>query len=297
MSAREELRENATSAKDAEHEMDRIARSANANQQEQMKLTTEKSKLEAQVRELQAELRRQQFTSPPSMKSATRPRTSSLTNLKVATLENDLQQIRASASSSQIELNSTRSKLAKMQTDLVRVENEKAVLEKRLVEKDQRLQEVIQEKEEMTSEVDYLREHNDSAEREQQLLARIEEEEAKVAILEKGLAQVQHSKDMQRSISKLKDLLDTETVKRRNVEAREVGLVQEKEEALNELANERTHVQQLNGMLQVKDLRIKELEKLERYALLCPFYHTRILTISILVIYMINNRQRKLSLS
>ncbi|THH11618.1 hypothetical protein EW145_g566 [Phellinidium pouzarii] len=262
--AREELKNQATSTRDAEYLVNRLAQDANGTLEQQRKLLADKSKLESQVRELQGELQRQHLAPPPSMKTPSRSRASSLTNLKVASLERDLAQIHASESSTRLSLESTKEKLTKVQSDLIRVENEKTVLEKKVAEKERMLQDALEDKSDFERELEFLRSQNGSAEREEQLLGRLEEEESKVALLEQQLSQLCQSKDTKRSADRLQNQLKNEIAKREAVEAREVELVQEKEEALNELENTKVLIQELNEEIREKNSCINGLQQEER---------------------------------
>ncbi|KAI5118053.1 hypothetical protein M0805_005900 [Coniferiporia weirii] len=262
--AREELKNQTSSARDAEHLINRLAQETNGTQQQHSKLLADKAKLEAQIRELQEELRRQQLAPPPLTKIPSRPRASSLTNFKVSSLEHDLAQARASASSTQANLDLAKEKLSKVQADLIRVENEKTALEKRMSEKECKLQDALEDKSDLERELDFFRSQSGAAEREEQLLARLEEEESKVTLLEQQLSQLSHSKDIKRSADKVQSQLRDEIARREAIEAREAELVQEREEALNELDNTRMTVQELSEKLDQKDLRVRELEQHER---------------------------------
>ncbi|KAH8119781.1 hypothetical protein DFH11DRAFT_7013 [Phellopilus nigrolimitatus] len=261
---REELKSQTASTRDAQHLLNRLAQDANGSQEQYMKLLVDKGKLEAQVRELQGELRIYQLAPPSPTKLATRPRASSLTNLKVANLERDLQQTRASASSSQIDLDTTREKLSKVQNDLVRVENEKAVFEKRMAEKDRKLQDALEEKDDLMRELDFLRSQNGSAGREEELIARLEEEESKVALYEQQLSQISQPNHLKRSLDRLHLQLANEITKREAIESQGVELVREKEEALDELDDMKRNVQELSETLRYKEAQIYELGRHER---------------------------------
>lgn len=259
--AREDVRMQATSVRETEHLFNRLAQDANGTQQQQTKLLADKAKLEAQVRELQGELQRQQFAPPPPPKTPKRPRASSLTDLKMTSLEQDLERVRASASTAELNLEATKDKLSRAQSELLRVENEKAAVEKRMFDKDQKLQDILEDKSDLEGELEYYRAQNGSGEREEQLLARLEEEEGKVALLEQQLAKLSQVKDLERNLTRLRDQLEDEQERREEAETREIDLVADREEALNELENARFSLEELTQAVQNKDDRINELER------------------------------------
>ncbi|EJD03538.1 uncharacterized protein FOMMEDRAFT_166919 [Fomitiporia mediterranea MF3/22] len=263
--ANEEREKEAASVKETQYFLNQIASESSESRKERERLAAEKAKLDAQVRELQGELRRHEIAPPPPPKTPARPRASSLTHInKVVMLERDIEQIRASASSSEIDLKSTQEKLSKAQSDLIRIENEKAVLEKRLKDAEEKVKDARTDKSELQAELDFYREQCASGSREAELIARLEEEESKVTLLEQQLAQASRSSAMKRSIDQLQSQLDNEISRRQIAETREVMLVQEKEEALNELEDLKVSVREQDFFVQQRDTRIKELETRER---------------------------------
>ncbi|KAL5494874.1 hypothetical protein ACEPAI_336 [Sanghuangporus weigelae] len=260
-SANEEREREAASAREAQHYLNRTAVESNDYREQREKLASEKAKLESQVRELQGELQRHQAAPPPPSKTPARPRASSLTNLnKMTILERDIEQIRASASSSELDLRSTREKLSRIQSDLIRTENEKATLEKKLKEHEQNVKDILSEKEDLQAEVDFYRERNGEQSHEDELIARLEEEEAKVALLEKQLAQASTSTHARRAFDQLQARLNNEISRREDLEARETQLVHDREEAFNEVDDLKRTVEELERAISQKELRISEYE-------------------------------------
>ena len=274
-SADNEKRDQASSVREAQTLIDKLASESNNSRQQYEKLLSDKSKLESMVRELQGELRRHEIAPPPPPKTPSRPRASSLTNInRVATLERDVEEIRIAASASRVELDATKEKLTRIQGELVRVENEKAVLEKRLRDNNQKLKDALDDKDDMQRELDFYRTQNASAEREQELLERLEEEEKKVALLEKQLEQSSKSSDLKRTLERLKAQLNNEISRRESAETREIELVQQKEEALNELDELKGDMQEMKSELEAKDSLVKHLKQSEAYENFFPWEST-----------------------
>ncbi|KAL5533866.1 hypothetical protein ACEPAG_326 [Sanghuangporus baumii] len=260
-SANEERQREAASAREAEHYLNRTAVESIDYREQREKLASEKAKLESQVRELQGELQRHQAAPPPPPKTPVRPRASSLTNVnKVAMLERDIEQIRESAFSSELDLKSTREKLSRVQSDLIRTENEKATLEKKLKDHEQNVKDILSEKEDLQAEVDFYRERNGSQSHEDELIARLEEEEAKVALLEKQLTQASTSPHAKRAFDQLQARLNNEISQREDLEAREAQLVHDREEAFNEVDDLKRTVEELERAISQKELRVSEYE-------------------------------------
>ena len=152
--------------------------------------------------------------------------------------------------------------MSKMQDDLVRVENEKLVLEKHLIDKDLLLRSALEEVEERKREMSYLDGMNGSAEREEQLLARLEEEEKKVELLTQELASASRSNtgELRRSVDRLQNQLRNESSRVRMLEEREIVLTQEREEALNDRDEALAQVEELTQTLKERDESIAALQ-------------------------------------
>lgn len=123
------------------------------------------------------------------------------------------------------------------------------------------LQDMLEEKTDLERELEFYRGSNGSSEREEQLLSRLEEEEAKVTLLEQQLAKASNTKELERNLAKLRDQLANQTSKREDAEFREVDLVAAREEALNELEDARVSIEELVQEVQEKDNQIRELEQ------------------------------------
>ena len=207
-------------------------------------------------------IQRQQMMPPPPQKTPGRPRSSSLTHLNIVSMERELETLRSTSKSYQAELESSRTRISKMQDDLVRVENEKLVLKKHLIDKDLLLRSALEEVEERKREMSYLDGMNGSAEREEQLLARLEEEEKKVELLTQELASASRSNtgELRRSVDRLQNQLRNESSRVRMLEEREIVLTQEREEALNDRDEALAQVEELTQTLKERDESIAALQ-------------------------------------
>lgn len=254
------------SLRQTQYLMDRLASDSNDTNVKTEKLLKERSKLESQVRELQGELSRCQVVVMPPPKTPVRPRSSSLSNInKVVQLERNIEQMQASASASQLEANSAKEKLSKAKSDLLMVENEKAALEKRLRDMDSSLRRLTDDQDELQREIEFLRAQGSSS-REQDLMDRLEHEEARASLLEKELAQMSRVRNMKSSVDRLTAQLQGEVSKREAAEFREIEITQEREEALNELHDLRQSMDDLRLSLEAKNSYIHDLEGRNRYA-------------------------------
>ena len=108
----------------------------------------------------------------------------------------------------------------------------------------------------------YLDGMNGSAEREEQLLARLEEEEKKVELLTQELASASRSNtgELRRSVDRLQNQLRNESSRVRMLEEREIVLTQEREEALNDRDEALAQVEELTQTLKERDESIAALQ-------------------------------------
>lgn len=213
-------------------------------------LGREKKSLEMRVRELEANIRQLDIPPVTPRQLISRPRSSSLSNFRITSLEQDLRDARISFSQKESELLCANQKLSQVQNELMRVDNEKRAMEKNMSGQLKQLQGSLEEKEE---ELALLREQQGDGGREEELLKRIDEDDAKITALEAMLRGVQ-------DFMPLKELLrDTELQlkkERHKVEEsleREITLIQEKEDALNDLDDVRRKLLRVEQLLSGSD--------------------------------------------
>ena len=137
--------------------------------------------------------------------------------------------------------------------------------ERKMLEEVSTLKERLAEKEEETEQL--RAQQGDGGlgrEREEELIQRIEEEEAKVLAMEKLVQKSGNMKTMQDALQRAEKKLALEMVKTKAGEERASELVREKEEALDLLDCTRVQVENLTRALQEKDFRIDFLDSQER---------------------------------
>ena len=260
-SSEEERKKECSSLRETQYLMDRLANDSNESASKVERILREKSKLEAQVLELQGELSRQQASPVPPTKTPSRRRSSSLSNInRLAILERDMESIKESASTSQLEAETAREKLTKATRDLVRVENEKSAMEKKVRNMEGLLRAAKEEKDELLREIEFHR-SQDTSSRESDLLDRLEHEENKVALLESQLAQMSRAKDLKSSVDRIATQLRDEVAKREAAELREIELIEQREEAFNELQELQGTLNAFQAELRSREARIVELER------------------------------------
>ncbi|KAF7303172.1 hypothetical protein MKEN_01280900 [Mycena kentingensis (nom. inval.)] len=256
LAMQEKLKEQDLEIRGLELNLESMSHNSNNSTTRTSKLEKEKSTLEARVRELEGNLRELSSPAPsttatPSRsRAASRRRSSSVSDTRVAALEQDLRDTRASLAQKDAELQTASTKLSQTQTDLVRAENEKVATDKRQQAQIRELQSTLQEKEE---DLELLRQQQPDGSREDELLKRIDEDEAKIAALQRLSAEAPKLKERVRQLEQ-QLLVESEHVM--EMDRRNIELVREKEEALDEADDARAQVTQLTEAVKERDTHI-----------------------------------------
>lgn len=209
------------------------------------KLAKEKKVLEARVRELDAEVRQLSVPTSTIPRRGVRGRSSSVSigNLKSTAVEQELSDVRASLTAKESDLRSATEKLSRLQTQLVQAQNEQIATEKKMKKQLSDLEASVEEKED---ELERMRAQQEvgGQEREEELMKRIEEDEAKIAALEILAGDSYKMASIKDALHKTERQLKAEIEKSEETEKRCIELAREKEEALDELEEARkdTHM-------------------------------------------------------
>lgn len=214
--------------RDLEATLESLSRESTTHQERCKSLERDKGKLEERVRELQNLLSQTPSSSSSKRKQSHRPRSSSLSNFRITTLESDLGELRAALQQREKELETVTKKLTAVQGEANRVGNEKNALEKRMTS---RLAELEGDLAERDEELNYLR-GNAGGDREQELLARIEEDDAKISALESML---RNSEEVERKWKLSESKLQEEGRRSQKLVQQVLQLKEEKESLLLEL--------------------------------------------------------------
>src|SRR5712672_3743671 len=148
-------------------------------------LRNEKAALERRIWELEANL--QQVITAATPKRKGRARSSSLSDVRLSALERDLGDSQASVTELRAALERAQEKVRRTGEDLVRVQNDRATLERRTAEEVRSLRGIIASKDEEMVRSSGEEDARLAQEREEELIRRVEEEEAKVLALERLL--------------------------------------------------------------------------------------------------------------
>jgi chromosome segregation ATPase len=161
------------------------------------------------------------------------------------------------------DLKNANEKFAHVQADLVKTVNEKLAVEKKLRAELKSKEEALEEKEE---ELEFLKgQQGDGivSGREEDLLRRIDEDEAKITALERLLGDDRELKSAKEALKKTEQKLQAEIKKAAESNARHVELVQEREDALDQLEKAHDHIDTLNQHIREREARIHVLQENE----------------------------------
>ena len=245
--------------------VEKISHASDEHNARAAKLEREKSMLDARVKELEVNLRQiseSTSTTTPGRRGipATKPRSSSLSGFRITTLEQDLAEVRDTLAKKETDLGVVTQKLAQTQQELMKVENDKVAMEKKWRVQLDEVKGALDDKEE---ELVYLREQQGDGSREEELLKRIEEDDAKIAALELMVRNAENPKESREMVQKLNLELEEERRRVADLEEHHIELIREKEEALDELDKAQEESRALVKKLQDRKDREKGVK--ERY--------------------------------
>jgi septal ring factor EnvC (AmiA/AmiB activator) len=245
-------------------------------------LRNEKVTLERRMRELEANL--QQVISGATPKRKGRTRSSSLSDMRITSLERDLEESQSSVMELRAELTKAREKLRRTEEDLCHVENDKTVLERRTTDEIKSLQRTIASKDEELMQLLSGVDAGLAQEREEELIRRVEEEEAKVLALEQLVAETRSSKAMEGALQKAEKRLATETSKVRGLEEKNAALNRDVKRARAALEDTRSQTQGFKTALDDSTALVEALQEREGCVLMSSYrvihfsYFFRVLT-------------------
>ncbi|KAH9065689.1 hypothetical protein EDB87DRAFT_1592501 [Lactarius vividus] len=225
-------------------------------------LRSEKVALERRVRELEVNL--QQVISAATPKRKGRARSSSLSDIRITTLERDLGESRASVLNLQAELGRAQEKLRRNEEDLVRVENERTVLERRMADGMKNMEERLASKDEEIVRLSGGEDLGLAQEREEELIRRVEEEEAKVQALELLLSETRDLKAMESALQRAEKRVATEISRVKGLEEKNAGLNKDMRQVRDALEESHAHTQSLETALGDSDSLVRSLRVQER---------------------------------
>lgn len=232
-------------------------------------LRNEKVALERRMWELEANL--QQVITAATPKRKGRARSSSLSDVRITALERDLGESQASVTELRAGLEKAREKLRRAEDDLCRAENDKTVLERRTAEEIRNLQRAIASKDEEIMQLSGGVDAGLAQEREEELIQRVEEEEAKVLALERLLSETRNVKAVENALQKAEKRLAAETNKVRGLEEKNAALNKDVKRMRDALEETRSQAHDFKVALDDSTALAQALQEKERCVLM-SFY-------------------------
>jgi chromosome segregation ATPase len=258
--ALEKHKESSREVRDLEATLEHLSRTSDEHRAHWAKVEKEKTTLEARVNELESQLRTVSQPAPSFTpgRRIPKPRSSSLSNIRINTLEQDLTGLRSQLANKGAEVGNMSHKLSRALQDRNKAENERIAVERKWQDQIETLQTALDEKEE---ELAFLREQLGDGSREDELLKRIEEDDAKIAALEIILRDTDDSQEHKGNLRRLEIHLNEERHQREQLEGRCISLLRERDEALEALGEVRQEAAGLASELDQRQLRDEDFEE------------------------------------
>lgn len=257
--ANNKLKLEAAEARNLEATIERLSGTSNDHNARAAKLEHDKIALEVRVRELESTIR--QLEAAALVKGRRVPsRTSSaqFNDLKIRALENELKELREKLAEKDGNLNTLQEKLSQVQGELLRAGNEAMAKETKDRSQFQEMQSLLQEKDE---ELEFYRAQQGSGGREDELLQRIDEDEAKIEALEAMLRQSSDARGLKDKLRNVEQLLKIEIERVEDLESQNADLVRDREEMMDELEDVQNRLRVLEDCLQEKQKQIDSMKQ------------------------------------
>lgn len=257
-SAQEKLKAEERAKRELESTLDTVSLHSQATSAEHQSVQREKRALESRVRELQHLVQTHEAKGVSNIpRKNGRPRSSSVSSFRLPAVEQELNDAKAQLLKKDISLRALEQKLAQAQDNLVKAENARISIDKAGQRRISELLSILEGKEE---ELESLRETDNTGEREEELLKRIDEDAAKITALERLVAESQATRTSQARMQKLQNQLKAECEKVHRSEGFQNRLLSEKEELARQYEASQREVDEGHKLLMARECQIKELE-------------------------------------
>ncbi|OAX44932.1 hypothetical protein K503DRAFT_795214 [Rhizopogon vinicolor AM-OR11-026] len=263
--AQEKLKAEEQVARGLEATLDTMSCQSDSVRAQTSKLETEKRAMECRVRELERMLQNkepQPTANSRLPKRDGRPRSSSVSNPRLPALEQELKDTKVLLAQKEKTLRDIEMKLTRAHEDLVKTQNSQISAEKAMQARIAELTSVLEDKSEELEMLKAGQGAGDAMEREEELMKRIDEDEAKIAALESLLHEQQRG-PTQAAYNKVHDRLRAESERLTSSEKRVLDLMEEKKEAQDACAATRQEFDRAERLLQDSENRVKALTAIE----------------------------------
>ncbi|KAF9225536.1 hypothetical protein BS17DRAFT_751415 [Gyrodon lividus] len=258
-STQEKLKAEERTRKELEATLDTLSLHSQATSTERQSVEREKRALESRVRELERIIQTHEAQAVASNipRRGGRPRSSSVSNFCLPAVEQELSDTKAQLAMKERSLCLLEDKLARAHDDLMKAENARISIDKA---SQKRISELLSTLERQEEEIEALKENGNSGEREEELLKRIDEDEAKITALENLVGESQVNQATRATVNKLQNLLKAEAEKLHRSEERQNELLYEKEELVRQRDASHREVAQGHKLLRASECQIGDLE-------------------------------------
>lgn len=257
-SAQEKLKAEECAKKELESTLDTVSLHSQATSAERQSVQREKRALESRVRELERIVHTHEAKGVSNVpRKNGRPRSSSVSSFRLPAVEQELNDTKAQLHTKDKNLRVLEQKLTQVQDNLVNAENARISIDKASQKRISELLSILERKEE---ELGSLRETDNTGEREEELLKRIDEDAAKIAVLEKLVTESQATRTSQPRIQKLQSQLKAECEKVHRSEDLKNRLLYEKDELLRQYEASKREIDEGHEVLMARERQIEELE-------------------------------------
>jgi chromosome segregation ATPase len=260
--AHSKLKEKDTEIRDLEAALERLSGTSNGYNDRGKALEHEKSVLESRNHELESEIRQLRSSiAANSRRAPSRTSSAKFNDLKIIALEKETEELREKLSQKENESVDLRTKLSLAQGQVLRLENEAQAKETRVKTEVHEMQMLLQEREE---ELEFYKSQPGGSEREEELLQRIGEDEAKIIALEAMLAKTDDVRDLKEKLRNVERRLKVEVDKVANLESQNTNILRERDDAFTNIDNMQDELRILKIDTQEQEEEIDGL-RLERY--------------------------------
>jgi myosin protein heavy chain len=242
-SAHQQVKEKDLEARGLQATLESVSHQSDGLKTTSSKLQQEKNILEIRVRELEASIQHSNTRQPsPVRKRSRQHRSSSLSEFVDSSLQKELDTCRVSLAKKEADLLSANEKLTALQKDLLILGNGKVAMQRTLELRLKSMEESLHDTEE---ELQFLKmqQGGDGSSREEELLRRIDEDQAKISALELMIRDDRELVLTKEALKRTEQKLRAEIQNTTATDARLTEVVRQKEEALDERDDARRELQ------------------------------------------------------
>ena len=252
-SAHQQIKETDLEARELQATLESLSHQSDGHKTSSSRLQQEKKNLEIRVRDLEANIQHLNGQNPsPVRKRGRQHRSSSLSEFIGSSLQHELDMCRVSLATREADLHVANKKLTALQTELLHLDNEKVAMQRTLEFRLKSMEESLHETEE---ELQYfkMQQGGDGSSREEDLLRRIDEDQARISALELMIRDDRELTSTKEALKKAEQKWRAEVQKSTASDARLIEIIRQKEDALDERDEARRQIDELQTLVCEKE--------------------------------------------